>query len=231
MAHSSATSAAPYVRAVEAAGGIPLVFPPQQDVEALCDIVDGVLFSGGADIDPSRYGDETVHEATYGVDAERDSFELDLFRAATARDLPILGICRGIQVVNVALGGTLIQDLPSQHHGAAEFGHRQHERGLEDWAVGHEVEAPNADLFPIFENRRLGVNSFHHQAIRDLAPGLIPIAYSPDGVIEAVAAHGGQSLFGVQWHPELMFQRDPAHLRPFLVLVNCAISRKLGVAI
>jgi putative glutamine amidotransferase len=221
---------APYVRAVEAAGGLPLILPPQGDLAALCDAVNGVLFSGGADVDPSRYGDETVHEATYGIDAERDDFELDLFHAATARDLPILGICRGIQLINVALGGTLIQDLPSQHPGAAEVGHRQHERGLEDSAIGHEVFARDTDSFPIFDDHRMGVNSFHHQAIRDLAPGLVPIAYSADGVIEAVAAAGNRPLFGIQWHPELMFQRYETHLRPFSLLVEFAATRQLSAA-
>jgi putative glutamine amidotransferase len=222
---------APYVCAIEAAGGIPLILPPQADVEALTQIVDGVLFSGGADVDPLRYGDQDIHDATYGIDAERDDFELDLFRVAMASDLPILGICRGIQVINVALGGTLIQDLQSQHPRAADVGHRQHERGLDDSAVGHEVIACAGEMYPIFENQRLGVNSFHHQAIRDLAPGLIPVAYSPDGVIEAVASPDGRSLFGVQWHPELMFQRDAAHLRPFSLLVGSAARRKLSAAV
>jgi putative glutamine amidotransferase len=215
-----------YVRAVEAAGGIPLVLPPQTAVDALVDIVDGVLFSGGADIAPSRFGDGTIHEATYGIDPERDQFELDLFAAALERDKPIFGICRGIQVINVALGGTLIQDLPTEHPGASEVGHRQHERGIEDSGIGHEVTG-TPDLSPLFAGDRLGVNSFHHQAIRDLAPGLVPVAYSPDGVVEAVVAEDGRDLFAVQWHPELMFERYPDHLRPFVRLVEAATSRRL----
>ena len=160
---------APYVRAVEKAGGLPLTLPPQEDVASLLDIVDGVLLSGGPDVDPARYGDNTVHDQTYGVDAERDQFEIDLFAAAVRRDIPVLGICRGIQVINVALGGTLLQDVPSDHPGAREVGHRQHERGLESSEIGHEVSVCAADLLPIFASKRPGVNSFHHQAIRDLA--------------------------------------------------------------
>jgi putative glutamine amidotransferase len=221
---------APYVRAIEDAGGIPLILPPQQDVEALVAIIDALLLSGGPDVEPSRYGDATVHAASYGIDPERDQFELDLFAAALDRDLPVFGVCRGIQVINVALGGTLIQDVPTEHPGAAEVGHRQQERGLDASAVGHEVAACAPELLPIFAGASLGVNSFHHQAIRVLAPGLAVVATSPDGLIEAVAMPDRPSLFAVQWHPELMFERYPAHLRPFARLVELASARKLTAA-
>jgi putative glutamine amidotransferase len=219
---------APYVRAVEAAGGTPPILPPQQDIEALIAIIDALLLSGGPDVEPTRYGDTIVHEATYGTDPERDQFELDLFAAALRRDLPVFGVCRGIQVINVALGGTLIQDVPTEHPGAAEVGHRQQERGLDAAAVGHEVAACAPELLPIFDGASLGVNSFHHQAIRRLAPRLTVVATSPDGLIEAVAMTERPSVFAVQWHPELMFERHPAHLRPFARLVERAISHKLS---
>ncbi len=219
---------APYVRAVESAGGVPVILPPQQDaVEALMAIVDGVLLSGGPDVDPARYGDTYVHPNTYGVDSDRDQFEINLFDAALRHGIPVFGICRGIQVMNVALGGTLIQDVATEHPGAAEVGHRQHERGLEDSAVGHEMSAVDPSLLPIFGNNDLGVNSFHHQAIRDIAPTLIPVAYSPDGLVEAVVLRGNAEVFGVQWHPELMFERDSAHLRPFVLLIEAAEKSKL----
>jgi putative glutamine amidotransferase len=219
---------APYVRAIEAAGGLPIVLPPQRDTSALFDLIDGLLLSGGPDIEPSRYGDAWVHDATYGIDPERDQFELDLFDAAIARGIPVFGICRGIQVINVALGGTLIQDVASQHAGAAEIGHRQHERGLVDHAVGHNVSAPEPGLLPIFSGDGLGVNSFHHQAILELAPDLAPVAWSPDGLVEAVVRPGNCTVFGVQWHPELMFERHTEHLRPFQYLVAAATARKLA---
>jgi putative glutamine amidotransferase len=218
----------PYVRAVEAAGGVPLVLPPQRGVQMLAEVVDGVLFSGGADIEPARYGDDAIHDTTYGVDPERDAFELALFDAALAADKPVFGICRGIQVINVALGGTLIQDVSSEHPGAAAIGHRQHERGLEDSAIGHEVRVTERDLVPIFDSDRPGVNSFHHQAIRDLAPALTAIAHSPDGLIEAVVMAGNRAVFAVQWHPEMMFRKHPEQLRPFLHLVRTAEARRLA---
>lgn len=221
----------PYVRAVEAAGGIPLILPPQpENVASLAELIDGLLMSGGTDIDPARYGDQSVHPETYGIDDERDRFELDLFAATLQRDKPIFGICRGIQVINVALGGTLFQDVASQHPGAAEVGHRQHEHGLEDSAAGHTVIASAPDALPIFDNGQLGVNSFHHQAIRDLAPSLIPVAHAPDGLIEAVTMTGGPNVFAVQWHPELMFELHPEHLRGFSRLVAAAAANKLAIA-
>ncbi|MCC7022260.1 MAG: gamma-glutamyl-gamma-aminobutyrate hydrolase family protein [Thermomicrobiales bacterium] len=217
----------PYARAVEAAGGVPIVLPPQEDgIDELLAVIDGLLLSGGPDIEPARFGDETVHPATYGIDLPRDRFEIDLFHGALQRDIPVFGICRGIQVINVALGGTLIQDVPTQHPTSAEVGHRQHERGLESSAIGHQVHATEAALVPIFDGDELGVNSFHHQAIRDLAPGLVPVAYSPDGLIEAVVLDAPGTIFAVQWHPEMMFERHPIHLRPFQHLVSAAATRK-----
>jgi putative glutamine amidotransferase len=112
----------PYVRAVEAAGGIPLILPPQGgNVESLTQVIDGLLLSGGADINPVRYGESSIHPETYGIDDERDRFELDLFDAMLQREKPVFGICRGIQVINVALGGTLIQDIASQHPGMSSL--------------------------------------------------------------------------------------------------------------
>lgn len=222
---------APYVRAVEKAGGIALVLPPQREaVSQLLTMIDGLLLSGGPDVDPARYGDREVHPATYGIDPERDQFEIDLFEGAVAKDIPVLGICRGIQVINVALGGTLIQDVATEHPGAGDIGHRQHERGLENWQAGHPVSA-TTDALPLFTDHALGVNSFHHQAIRDLAPRLEPVACSPDGLIEAVVMPEAPDVFAVQWHPELMFERDDAHLRPFARLVQAAAARRLATAV
>lgn len=222
---------APYVRAIEKAGGVAVVLPPQLDAAGvLLQTLDGLLLSGGPDVEPQRYGDSAVHPATYGIDPERDEFEVDLFDAALRQGVPVFGICRGIQVINVALGGTLIQDVASAHPGGAKVGHRQHERGLENSAAGHAVFAAEPALLPIFGKGELGVNSFHHQAIRDLAPGLVPVAYSPDRLIEAVVLPGETTIFAVQWHPELMYERDDAHLRPFAHLVAAATARRLSAA-
>ena len=222
---------APYVRAIERAGGVAVILPPQVDAaEPLVHTVDGIVLSGGPDVAPERYGDPSIHPETYGIDPERDQFEIDLFAAAIELGVPVFGICRGIQVINVALGGTLIQDVADQHLGAKDVGHRQHDRGLEVSAVGHDVVAVEPTRLPIFHANGLGVNSFHHQAIRDLAPSLLPVAFAPDGLIEAVVMDDDTPVFGVQWHPELMFDRDPDHLRPFTHLVEAARARRLTVA-
>ena len=217
-----------YVDAVVAAGGFPLLLPAQDEAhaEVLLDAVDGLLLSGGGDVEPSRYGATTVHPATYGVHPLRDAWELALLAGAYARDLPILAICRGIQVVNVGLGGTLVQDVEDQWPGAIQ--HRQVERGLAVDEVGHEVAVvPGTLAEEVFGVARLGVNSYHHQAVRDVAPGLVAAATAPDGVIEAVAAPGKAFVLGVQWHPELMFERHPAHLKPFAGLVEAALAQAL----
>jgi putative glutamine amidotransferase len=222
----------PYVRAVEASGGLALILPPQFDaVRQLANLIDGLLLTGGADLAPGLYGDTELHDATYGVDAERDSFELELFNAVIAQEKPIFGICRGIQVMNVALGGTLIQDVPTQHAGATDLGHRQHEQGVVASEPSHHVSALLPDLLPIFDGDTLKVNSFHHQAIRDIAPSLCAVATSPDGLVEAVVMRDRSDVFGVQWHPELMFDTHDEHLRPFGLLVNAAAEKKLTTSV
>ena len=121
-------TSAPYVRAVETAGGVPIILPPQRDATAnLIAVIDGLILSGGPDVDPKRYGDDYVHPATYGIDPNRDQFEIDLFDAALRLDIPVFGICRGIQVMNVALGGTLIQDVSTEHPDAR---YKTHAPGL-----------------------------------------------------------------------------------------------------
>ncbi|CAA9540917.1 MAG: Glutamine amidotransferase, class I [uncultured Thermomicrobiales bacterium] len=223
--------AAAYVEAVLAAGGIPVILPPQDGHSGpLLDAVQGLLLSGGGDVDPSRYGAAEVHPTTYGVSAERDRFEIELFEEAVARDLPVLGICRGLQVMNVALGGSLLQDIAATPNRPLPLPHRQQEVGLESDAVGHPVSitagSPVADLFRTGE---VGVNSFHHQAIADPAPGLEIAASAPDGFVEAVSLPGRRFVVGVQWHPELMYVRHPAQLRLFAGLVGAATARSFAV--
>ena len=218
-----------YVDAVVAAGGVPLILPAREDesqADDLLDVLDALLLSGGGDIDPARYGDETIHPETYGIHPLRDAWELALLTGAYPRDTPILAICRGIQVLNVALGGTLVQDVADQWPGAVV--HNQRELGLPTDAVGHEVAVVPGTLgFDVFGTDTVGVNSYHHQAVRDLAPGLVTAATAPDGVIEAVAATDKPFVLGVQWHPELMFERHPELLKPFAALVEAAAARKL----
>ena len=213
---------AAYANAVVAGGGIPLVLPLQTtDPADLLDSLDGLLLSGGGDIDPRRFGADPLHPATYGISAERDQFELDLLRLALDRDTPVLCICRGIQVLNVALGGTLIQDVPTQHPAASPVQHRQQVDGIPANHPGHTVMlAEQSLLHELVGQTTLPVNSFHHQAIDRLAAGLEAIAHAPDGTIEAVVMPDRRFVLGVQWHPELMV---PDH-RPQMLLFRALVD-------
>jgi len=216
-----------YAAAIETSGGIPVILPPQaENIAHVLGLVDGLLLTGGADLDPSLYGATQPHAATYGVDPTRDCFELDLVAAALAADLPLLGICRGIQVLNVALGGSLIQDIPTEVDSTVP--HRQQAVGLPADAVGHDIEiGDHPAIAGLFDGEILGVNSFHHQAIDRLASPLVAVAHAPDGLVEAVVRPGSSFFVGLQWHPELMFRRHPEQLRPFAALVVAAAASRL----
>ncbi len=216
-----------YVNAVLAAGGIPVTLPPQDDnAGALLDRLDGLLLSGGGDIDPAVYGDDDVHPTTYGVSALRDRFEFGLLREALDRDLPVLCICRGIQVLNVELGGTLYQDVADQF--GRELLHRQQDVGVQSSEPSHAVTATDGGLLAdVYGTLKVQTNSFHHQAIKDMAPDLLVEARSEDGLMEAVSLPTRTFVLGVQWHPEMMFERHDEHLRPFERLVSVATARSL----
>ncbi|WP_018465573.1 gamma-glutamyl-gamma-aminobutyrate hydrolase family protein [Calidithermus timidus] len=188
----------PYVRALEAQGADVVVIPPQARPLEIARRLDGILLPGGVDIDPAHFGEDPIPEMGE-VSPERDTLELELARYAAQRRIPLLGICRGIQVINVALGGSLYQDLPAQGFKAI-----QHYQKSESGVLGHSLEqisrSPLEALFP----RRFRVNSYHHQALRDLAPGLRAVAVAPDGVVEAVVLEDHPFYLGVQWHPELL---------------------------
>jgi putative glutamine amidotransferase len=224
-----------YVQAVEAAGGEAVVLHPgtvRSPEEALRD-VDGVVLTGGVDIDPKEYGQTPVDGLGVEVDPVRDAFELPLTRAALRRDLPVLGICRGIQTLNVAMGGTLHQDVVRA--GLPTGSHQQRTltpQPPEDAAI-HPVAIERSSLLrEIAGTDRLGVNTFHHQAIDRLAPGLIVTARSVEqdgsGLIEAVEAPRHRFLLGVQWHPERMWRREPACARLFQALIRAAIRMQVG---
>lgn len=197
---------ADYARSVERSGASPVVLPPlgPEHAEALLERVDGLLLSGGVDVDPALYG-RPRHPKLGRVDRERDEFELALTRHALRRDLPILAICRGQQVLNVATGGTLIQDLPSELEGVVT-----HEAPGRRTRRTHPVEVAAASkLSEILGPGPLSVNSFHHQAIDQLGEGLVVSGRCPgDGVIEAVEMKDRSFVVGVQWHPE-SFWKEP----------------------
>lgn len=195
-----------YVRALDRAGLVPLALPtilaPERVVHALAaGCVHGLVLTGGEDVDPARYG-ATPHPALETPDTTRDAAELALIAAARRRRLAILGICRGIQVLNVALGGTLYQDLESERPGPVAH------TGGDDRRHAVRIE-PGSLLEKTVGARSITVNSRHHQAIRDLAPGLRAVAWAEDGVIEAVEADDARApwTLAVQWHPEDLNER------------------------
>lgn len=188
-----------YVNAVLRAGGLPLVLPAlgPSDAADVAGALDGLVLAGGGDVEPSRYGEAPAAEVA-GVEPRRDDFELALVGAATARDLPILGICRGLQLVNVARGGTLLQHIPAVTGTV-------HRLDVPDVDQLHPVSVvPGAGLTTLLGTAPFAVNSLHHQAVDTLGAGLVVAARSLDGVVEALVADDGTRLVGVQWHPELL---------------------------
>lgn len=208
-----------YCQAIIKAGGIPVFLPPVGD-EMIADMVaglDGVLFSGGVDIQPENYG-EQPHPLLGDLDLERDRFELALFKHVWhATDMPVLGVCRGFQLLNVALGGTLWQDLPSQRPSHVHHSQRDH-RYKAVHPVKFDPETTLGGLLP----KVMAVNSLHHQGIKDLAPGLRPAAWSPDGLVEALESETHGCRMAVQWHPENLAPIYPEFYQVFEALVKDA---------
>ncbi|HEY9288194.1 MAG TPA: gamma-glutamyl-gamma-aminobutyrate hydrolase family protein [Candidatus Dormibacteraeota bacterium] len=191
-----------YVRALEAAGCAPVLIPLLEDEDQLRSIyerLDGIVFPGGADVAPGEYGEQPIENLNV-IHPERDRVELTLARWALEADLPTLGICRGQQVLNVALGGTLYQDLA--HQGVTNVDHSD-EDGRARSALIHRVRLDAASrLAQLIDETSIEVNSLHHQAIKQLAPGLNVTGRTDDGIIEAVESADRRFLIAVQWHPE-----------------------------
>ncbi len=197
-----------YVDALLAAGATPLPVPCLDDNEriiALLERADGLLVTGGPDFDPRAYG-EQPHAKLGSIAPARDHLDRVAIAYALDRpDLPVLAICRGIQSLNVVAGGSLIQDVPSQVAGALK-----HSQSAPGWYGTHDIEvAEGSRLREVLGAPRLSVNSFHHQAVREAAPGFEVSARTEDGVVEAIERGGGAFCVGVQFHPELMAARDP----------------------
>jgi putative glutamine amidotransferase len=212
-----------YAQAVAAAGGAPLVVPPGLDDDALAAIfarLDGVLLSGGGDVDPACYG-EAPHPALVEVSTARDRMEMALARRSVEGSKPLLAICRGIQVLNVALGGSLLQDIPTQHPGALT--HTFDVKSTPRAHLAHSVRIDAATrLQSVMGVNETEVNSWHHQALKQVAQGLSVTAHSPDGIVEAVEIAGHRFAIGVQWHPEWLYDRQPEMMRLFEALVHSA---------
>jgi gamma-glutamyl-gamma-aminobutyrate hydrolase PuuD len=213
------TSSRFYVEGVERAGGVPVILPvlDPDAVEHLLPAVDGVLLTGGGDVQPSRYGARPIAE-THNVDPLRDAFEIRLIEAAIEADLPLLATCRGMQVLNVAMGGSLVQHVPhatGQQHDLADR-----------WREGvHRVKIePDSHLAEALGATEVEVNSIHHQAVDVAAPGTRAVAWAEDDTIEAIEVPGSPHVVAVQWHPELL-EDWPEQQGLFRQLVEHAASR------
>lgn len=206
-----------YVDAVRRAGGMPVLVPPgDPQITDLLQSLDGLILSGGMDVDPALYGG-AQHREVEPPNPERDATEIKLVRQAINQSMPTLAICRGAQVLNVALGGTLIEHLPDI---VGEAIPHQTSGGQPS---SHPVTiAPDSRLHALLGDEPGAPASWHHQAIRQLAPGLLPVAYAADGTIEAVELPDHPWLIGVQWHPEITAGEDPVQQRLFDALVAAA---------
>ncbi|TCP55978.1 putative glutamine amidotransferase [Tumebacillus sp. BK434] len=207
-----------YTNALAEAGAVPLAVPfleKEEQVRALAQKVDGLLLGGGVDMDPTLFGEQPV-PGNGEMCPERDWLEAILFDEMQKQGKPVLGICRGVQVINILLGGTIYQDLPSQKEGALF----QHSQKAPRWFGAHHVNVKEGTkLHEIFGATRIRTNTYHHQAVRDAAPGLIVSGVADDGVIEAIERPHGPFLLGVQWHPENMWRKDATVLRLFEAFV------------
>jgi putative glutamine amidotransferase len=208
-----------YPGSIERAGGAPVILPPLHPdaTDELVSRIDGLLLTGGPDLHPGTYG-ARPHPALGPTEREIDVFELGLVRAAQHRGLPILAICRGMQVLNVARGGTLIQDLPTELEGA--MAHRQTDPGR---LPSHEVRLEDSSRLAAMAGKTtIAVNSFHHQAIDRLGHGLRAVGWAPDGVIEAVEDPRARFIVGVQWHAESLAESQPVQAELLGAFVDAA---------
>ncbi|MCD8146621.1 MAG: gamma-glutamyl-gamma-aminobutyrate hydrolase family protein [Clostridiales bacterium] len=210
-----------YLDGVLEAGGVPMMLPLTEDLAVLARLVeqcDGFLFTGGHDVAPEVYGAERLSQCGECCPA-RDRMETALLPLALAADRPLLGICRGIQMLNAALGGTLYQDLPAQRPSAVEH----HQTGPHYERPVHTVTLlPGTPLRQLLEVEELPVNSYHHQAVRSLSPRLRPMALAPDGLVEAVWLPEKPFVWGVQWHPEFSHRTDENSRKIFRAFVAAA---------
>jgi putative glutamine amidotransferase len=214
-----------YYIALTLAGAAPVLVPLLDDapeaLRAVYERLDGVLIPGGVDVDPAQYG-EAPHARLGRIDPARDRTEIMLTRWSVEDGKPLLGLCRGLQIINVALGGTLYQDLEAELPESIKHDYYP-THGFERDHLAHEVELPRGTRFRgIVERERIAVNSMHHQGIRTLASALVPSAIAPDGLIEAVEGVGDGFLVGVQWHPEVFELTDPHTRHVFREFIEAA---------
>jgi len=209
-----------YMKGIEQAGGIPLMLPltsNEENLEQLAEEIDGFLYAGGQDISPNLYAQKRS-EMCGQCCRERDEMETMLFRMVYEQDKPLLGICRGIQCINVVMGGTLYQDLSSEHPSDTEH----HQMPPYDVPVHSVKIIGDSPLYKLLKKETLMVNSYHHQAIKTLAPKLSVMAVSEDSLVEAVYVPNKKFIWGIQWHPELSYLADENSRRIFSEFVMMA---------
>lgn len=216
-----------YINSILMNGGVPYLIPVTDNVEVLRQIVaqlDGIVFTGGEDFEPAYFGEEN-HEKLGEVNVTRDTYDLTLFKLATDRNIPTLGICRGLQLINVAMGGTLYQDLPAEK--PSDINHRQEEAGT---VPTHSVSVVDGSMmYQILGEKEIQVNTFHHQAIEKLAPGLKIVGWSNDSVPELIEAYPHRQILGTQFHPEIFTAAGDALMgKLFKFLVNKADTFKMA---
>jgi putative glutamine amidotransferase len=219
-----------YCKAVEAAGGVPILIPHQDDAEALrriYEMLDGLLMPGGLDIHPKHYGQEP-HPALDPTDHGMDFLETTMLPWAIADDLPILGICRGEQVLNVVMGGTLIQDIYSEY--PTTIDHRESfKRRIRDF-LAHDISIdPGSRLHSLVGEDRVWVNTSHHQSVEKVGNGLVATAWSPDGIVEAIEHPDAHYLVAVQCHPEELWRKHVWARKLFKSFVDASIESKRGL--
>lgn len=208
----------PYTEAIVAALGVPVLLPISDvKTEALLDIVDGLLFPGGIDVDPSFYQEEPI--VSLGeVDRQWDQNDISFCKEALKRDMPILGICRGHQLINVASGGSLYQDIYTEPKTSLK-----HQQEANLYNPSHRISINEGSLLEkIFMENELWVNTSHHQAVKKVAKGFIVSAKTSDNIVEAIESTDHRFVLGLQWHPELMYLQDNKMLKPFIALCEAA---------
>ena len=197
-----------YLECIKRAGGIPIILPLEssdEDIKQIYNLCNGFLFTGGQDINPSRYGEKVTKECGEILE-KKDELESNIFKRAYEDDKCVLGICRGLHLINTELGGTLYQDLPSQFKSNVNVEHNMfppYDRKIHDVYI-----QKSSPLYEIMRSEIVGVNSYHHQGIKKLGDGLEIMALSPDNLIEAVCCKSKRFVWGVQWHPEYLFSTD-----------------------
>lgn len=217
-----------YVEELRKVGAVPWVIPlipgDPETLQEIFDRLDGVFITGGVDVDPSQYG-ESKTTLCGTTDPDRDAVEIALLRHAADRHLPVLAVCRGIQILNVAHGGTLYQDVAAQVPAALKHDFFPTPERPSRQYLAHDITVKaGSRLGGILGDPVVPVNSMHHQAIKELAPGFAPTAFAPDGIIEGIEGTGDQYLIAVQWHPEELTDTQPGMKRLFTTFVDAAAA-------